>query len=190
MDKKQAKGIVILAVVFVALIAVTAFFAARYSNMKQELEQRQSCTEHEQIIARLQKEIQELQDRIEGSESNTPSEIKNKAMFFLDTFYSANQEQNIKPLMTEDAYKELYSNDDYKWTQTTSSYKVTINNESVFYEKQSDTKCEIMVLADFDVNSSSGSTSTPFLFHIEMIYQNGEWLVSEIMENTTIRYIN
>lgn len=82
MDKKQAKGIVILAVVFVALIAVTAFFAARYSNMKQELEQRQSCTEHEQIIARLQKEIQELQDRIEGSESNTPSEIKNKAMFF------------------------------------------------------------------------------------------------------------
>lgn len=190
MMNKKTKGIVIIAIVFVILITLTGFFAVRYANMREELEQRESCTDHEQTITRLQGEVQALQDQIEGSQTNNQDEIKEKAMFFLNTFYGADQEQNIKPLMTDEAYKKLYSTDDYRWSQTTSTYKVTINNENIYYNKISDTQCDVLILADFDVDSSTGSSSTPFLFHIEMTYQSGSWLVSEILENTTIRYIN
>lgn len=186
----KVKGLVLVGVVFVVLISVTAFLGIKYSNMKEELKQRQSCTEHEQTIDRLRGEIQDLQDKITGSQTNNQDEIKQIAAFFLDTFYGADQEQNIKPLMTEDAYTELYSTDDYKWTQPTSTYKVTINNKNVYYSKISDTECDVLILADFDVSSSTGNSSTPFLFHIEMTYQSGTWLVSEILQNTTVKYIN
>lgn len=190
MTNRTVKGIIIISVIFIALIGCTSFFAIQYTNMKEELEQRASCTEHEQTITRLQSEIQSLQDQIRGAETNNKEEIGEQAMFFLDTFYSADQEKNIKPLMTEEAYRELYSNDDYKWTQTTSTYKVTINNENIYYSKLSDTKCDVLILADFNVNSSTGNSTTPFLFHIEMTYQSDSWLVSDIIENTTIRYVN
>ena len=77
---------------------------------------------------------------------------------------------------------------DSRWTQVTSDYKVSINNATSYYSKISDTECTVLVLADFDVDSSSGSTSSPFIFQIEMQYQNGEWLVSEILKNTMIQY--
>lgn len=190
MTNRTVKGIIILTVIFISLIGCTSYFAVQYVDMKEELEQRESCTEHEQTINRLQSEVQALQDQVEGAETNNEDEIGERAMFFLNTFYSADQEQNIKPLMTADAYQKLYSNDDYKWTQTTSTYKVTISNENIYYSRISDTQCDVLILADFNVKSSTGNSTTPFLFHIEMTYQSGSWLVSNIIENTTIRYVN
>lgn len=184
----KIKGVVIIAVTFVILITTTGFFAIKYSDMKEELANRESCTEHLEIIERLQEQISDLQNKQEGSKTNNEKTIKDKALFYLKTFYSADQEKNIKPLMTDEAYQELYSTDEYRWTQVTSDYKVSINNATSYYSKISDTKCTVLILADFDVDSSSGSTSSPFIFQIEMQYQHGNWLVSEILKNTMIQY--
>lgn len=186
----KIKGIIILAITFIALIIATGFFGIRYADMKDELKDRESCTEHIETIERLQNELSELQNQQEGAETNNETNIKEKALFYLNTFYSADQEKNIKPLMTEEAYKKLYSTDTYRWTQITSDYKVTINNPIIYYTKISNTECDVLIFADFDVDSLSGNTSSPFIFHIEMIYEGGNWLVSDIIQNTTIQFNN
>ena len=146
----KIKGIIILAITFIALIIATGFFGIRYADMKDELKDRESCTEHIETIERLQNELSELQNQQKGAETNNETNIKEKALFYLNTFYSADQEKNIKPLMTEEAYKKLYSTDTYRWTQITSDYKVTINNPIIYYTKISDTECDVLIFADFD----------------------------------------
>lgn len=189
----KKRGIVILAFVFVALLATCTFCLFSYANMKSELtilQGQKDCTEHEKTIQRLQTQLNELQNQADGARSNTKENISDKALFFLNTFYSENQSQKIKPLMTERAYTALYSSTTADEYQVTPTYKVTINNPKVYHNKFSDIKCDVLILADFNVSSTTGNTVSPFLFHIEMIYENGEWLVSDILQNTTIRYIS
>ena len=61
--------------------------------MKDELKDRESCTEHIETIERLQNELSELQNQQKGAETNNETNIKEKALFYLNTFYSADQEK-------------------------------------------------------------------------------------------------
>lgn len=187
----KKKGIIILAIIFLVLVVTTTVCCFKYADMKETittLQAQKDCTEHEKTIARLQTEINELRDKAEGLESNTETNISEQALFFLNSFYSDNQAQNLKPLMTENAYEELFSSTTVLEYQTSSSYKVSFSNENVYYQKLSDTEADVLILADFNVDSPSGVTSSPFIFHIRMEYKGGAWLVYDILQNSTLQY--
>lgn len=187
----KKKGIIVLAVIFLVLVVATTVCCFKYAGMRETIDTLQAqkdCTEHEKTIARLQAEINELKDKTEGFESNTQTNISEQAIFFLNSFYSDDQATKLKPLMTKNAYEELFSSTTVLEYQTSSSYKVSFSNENIYYQKLSDTEADILILADFNVDSPSGVTSSPFIFHIRMEYTGGSWLVYDILENSTLQY--
>lgn len=192
MDTKK-KGIIIIAIAIILLIVITigsSYKCITTTRKLNSIQSQQDCTEHEKTIARLQSEVNQLRDIVEATESNNDTTVCDKAMFFLESFYSPDQATKIKPLMTENAYKELYGSTTVQQYQTSSAYKVSFSNVSTYYSKISDIEADVLILADFNVDSSSGVTSAPFIFHINMIYENGNWLVQDILQNSTIQFNN
>lgn len=82
------KGIIIITAACIVAVITSAVFGFKYAKAKEQLEtlQAQDCTEHEKTIARLNQEVQQLQDKVNAADSNNETDISEKALFFLLLF--------------------------------------------------------------------------------------------------------
>lgn len=193
MKNKKILGIILIVVAFVGLTLWGLFNYSSREEMKKQLnvEAENKCIEYEKTIARLQNELNQWQDKEQGEENNTEKVIGEKAWFFLQTFYcSTNQAEDVNPLMTSEAYKKLYSNvnDNGAGIGTNENYQVTVKKQSIYYTKLSSTTADVFIMADLNVKTPANTSTSPLLFHAEMTYTDGLWLVSKILLNSTVRY--
>lgn len=173
--------------IFLIILAVAIFIAIIIVAVKMPIQN--SCVDHENTIPTLKEELDEAKNISAGSKNNIEETVCQKAEFFLDTFYnSENQQQAIKDLMTDEAFQKLYAETPHGDSAGASDYSVTFSELHSYYKKIDETTADVLILADMSVNFSSGSTTAPLLFQVEMTY-NKDWLVSEILQNSMVNIV-
>lgn len=199
MDRKKI-GVALIMALMAALLIYSIVSSVRVQNLKKENESLQSTTPqaYEEKVDVLTGDLEEAQRQLAAANHNNENEVVEAAEYFLETFYSNNnntefdQLKKIQPLVSGSVYKSLIPENDGEndgtYEMNGLSYKTWVSDLQTYYRFNSNTSADIFIYCTLHVQSGSTvNTASPFIFSATMIFENQKWIVNEIHQNQTIR---
>lgn len=193
---KRAAFILFLCVVIVVLswMNFTNYKLAHQSKQPAAVQDSDESAEKKALTD----EIQELRSRLEAKNNNNEEKVGADMKIFISAYYdndnskitAKDRQDNLKPLMTNDGYKQIdiYSDGNPESIDVKYKYTSKATIQSLYFKALDTTHTQVFAICELDVTTVSGHSTSTILMELKSAYdaKQNRWLVDKIIHNNVV----
>ncbi len=161
-----------------------------------ELRKAPGGVDQQQRIEELEQQVSDLRNSLQSQKDNNQAVVTAAAEQFVRVYYTFSAEtiggrwQRLQPLMTEKAYQAILPvGQPGAKMESTEGSPVESGVEQVqsYYTPSALDQAEVLIICHHWVRMGGKSTTdSQLLVQLQMAYCDGQWLVSEIVQNSPV----